>query len=107
MGGTVPANTNPDRVSLARQRDLIEEHRRLTARIGPDQDRIKQIEAELKAKMGEATAGTITGKVVVEWTRATRERIDLKTLRLEQPEIARKYLVTASVRTFKVLPLDA
>jgi predicted phage-related endonuclease len=97
-------STNPDRVSLARQRDLIDEHRRLTAAIGPQQDRIRQIEAEIKAKMGEATTGTIGRETVVEWTRSTRDRVDTKNFRLEQPDIARKYIVTSTVRTFKVLP---
>lgn len=100
----MPSTPNPDRVSLARQRELIDEHRRLTAALAPQQDRIKQIEAEIKAKMGEALTGTINGKPVVEWTRTTRESVDIRTLRLEQPEIARKYLKTNTVRTFKVLP---
>jgi predicted phage-related endonuclease len=105
MGVTnVPTTPNPDRVSLARQRELIAEHRRITGRIGPDQDRLKQIESAIKATMGEAITGTINGKPVVEWTRSTRDRIDTKTLQLENPEIARKYVVTSTVRTFKVLP---
>lgn len=107
MGGTTLASPpNPDRVSLARQRELIEEHRRLTAAIAPQTDRLRQIEAEIKARMGDAITGTINGKPVVEWTRGTRESIDTKQLRLENPEIARKYLRTTTVRTFKVLPAE-
>lgn len=101
----MPASQNsPDRVSLARQRELINEHRRITARIGPDQDRVKQIEAAIKAIMGEAITGTINGKPVVEWSRGSRERLDVTALKLEAPEIYRKHLKTTVVRTFKVLP---
>jgi len=91
-------------VSLARQRELIEEHRRITAAIGPQRDRLRQIEAEIKAKMGAAITGTINGRPVVEWSRTLRESVDVKTLRLENPEVARKYIKITPVRTFKVLP---
>ena len=95
---------NPDRVSLARQKELIAEHRRLTALIGPKQDRIKQIEAEIKSTMGDATYGTIGRAVVVTWSTTSRERVDVKGLRTEQPEIAQKYIKTSTVRSFKIEP---
>lgn len=100
----MPAPKNPDRVSLARQKELIAEHRRLTAAIGPKRDRLKQIEAAIKTAMGDATYGTIGRDTVVTWSTATREGVDVKALRLEQPEIAQKFIRTTTVRSFKIEP---
>ena len=102
----MPTPANPDRVSLARHRELIAEHRRITKKIGPDLDTLKQIEATLKHTMGDALIGTINGKPVVEWSRGSRSRLDSAAMKLEAPEIYRKYLTTSTVRTFKVLPID-
>jgi predicted phage-related endonuclease len=70
--------------------------------------KIKKLQAELspivaavKKTMGEATFGTVGGKAVVEWSTSTRETIDTRTLREEQPAIAAKYTRTTPVRTFR------
>jgi predicted phage-related endonuclease len=94
----------PERVSLARKRTLIEEYRKIVARIAPERDRLKQIEAEIKAAMGDASSGTIGRDTVVTWATTFRETVNIPDLRAEQPEIARKYMRMTPVRTFKILP---
>lgn len=95
---------HPERVSLARQRALIDEYRKITAKIAPERDRLKQIETAIRNVMGDASTGTIGRDTVATWTTTTRESVSIKDLRAEQPEIARKYLRTVPVRTFKILP---
>jgi predicted phage-related endonuclease len=96
--------STPERVSLARKRGLIEEYRKITAKIAPERDRLKQIETEIKAAMGDASSGTIGRDTVATWSTTFRETVSIKDLRAEQPEIARKYTKMSPVRTFKILP---
>lgn len=98
---TAPAPA--DKVSLARKRDLIAEYRELRAKVGPIEDRMRQIEHEIKTAMGDASTATIGRDVVATWTTTTRERVDTKALKNEHPEIARKVTVTSTVRTFKIV----
>lgn len=96
------AARNPDRVSLARLAADIETARKLEAKIKALQEQHSPIIAKIKAMMGDATFGTIGRAVVVEWSTSTRDTIDTKALRTEQPDVARKYTRTTTVRTFRL-----
>lgn len=95
---------NPDRVSLAKLADSIAQARKLEAQIAKLKAQLTPITAALKAAMGDATTGHIGGKAVFTQAITTRESVDSKNLRLEQPEIAAKYLKTVTVRTYRLEP---
>ena len=98
------AAKNPDRVSLAKLAEDISKARKLEAQIAKLKAQLTPITAALKAAMGDATTGHINGKAVFTQAITTRETVDTKNLRLEQPEIAAKYLKTAVVRTYRLEP---
>jgi predicted phage-related endonuclease len=98
------AARNPDRVSLAKLAEDIAKARKLEAQIARLKTQLTPITAALKAAMGDATTGHINGKPVFTQAITTRETVDTKNLRLEQPEIAAKYLKTATVRTYRLEP---
>lgn len=90
-----------DRVSLVKLADQVEQARKLERQIAKLKDQLNPLVAEIKSAMGDATSGTIGREVVVTWATTTRQTLDTANLKLEQPEIARKYLRTTTVRTFR------
>jgi len=90
-----------DRVSLARLGADIDRARVLERKIAALQDELSPIVAKVKAVMGDAQTGTIGRAVVATWATTTRETLAAKDLKAEQPEIARKYTRTTTVRTFR------
>ena len=55
----------------------------------------------IQARMGDAERAEVDGEKVATWKTGTRKALDVKRLRAEQPEIARKYEKTSSTRPFR------
>lgn len=65
-------------------------------------DRAKQqITQQLEREA--ADVGTINGRPAVRWTTVTSHRLDTKTLKAKDPELAERYTVTSTSRRFTVL----
>lgn len=94
---------SPDRTSLARHRAKLERIRQIDALIAPLEDERKALRTDLINAMGDATTGTIGKTVVARWEIGTRQTLDQKALKAEQPEIHRKFLKTIPVRSFKLV----
>lgn len=92
---------NPDRVNLNAFADKIAEARRLERLIEKHKAALSPIVAEVKAAMGDAHTGTVGGAVAVTWATTTRQTLDAKALKTEQPEMHQKYVRTTTVRTFR------
>lgn len=60
----------------------------------------------IKALLGEAEVGLIAGEPVVSWKQVTRRSIDAKALRAELPEVADRFTVQSTYRTFRLLEGD-
>lgn len=60
-----------------------------------------QLEAEIKATLGEARIGVVDGEKAVSWSTQTAHRIDTKRLRSEQPEIAEKFTYESTSRVLR------
>jgi predicted phage-related endonuclease len=65
--------------------------------------RVRALEAQVKAALGNASAGTYIGAPVVTWKQSTRKEIDAKALEQDHPEIAAKYRRATEVRTFRLV----
>lgn len=55
----------------------------------------------IQAKMGDAEVAKVDGEKVATWKTSTRTSLDIKRLKTEQPELAKKYSKTSSTRTFR------
>lgn len=53
-----------------------------------------------------ADTGTINGRPAVRWSHVTSSRIDTKTLKANNPELAERYTVTTSSRRFTLIDPD-
>lgn len=63
---------------------------------------IRGLENEIRAALGTATEGLVTGQLVVSWRPQARHTIDAKRLRAELPEVASEYTNETTVRVFRV-----
>lgn len=54
-----------------------------------------------------AEIGTINGRTAVRWTTVTSNRLDTKTLKAKDPELAERYTVAATTRRFTVVDSEA
>lgn len=61
----------------------------------------KEIENQIKAKMGESEIGHV-GSRTVKWSNVTSNRIDTKTLKAEKPEIYQQYTKPSVSRRFAI-----
>lgn len=50
-----------------------------------------------------AEIGTVNGRPAVRWTTVTSNRLDTKTLKVKDPELAERYTVTSTSRRFTVV----
>lgn len=96
--------TPADRITLAKRRADIARYRELRAQVKPLEDEMKAIYESIKAEMNAvgASTGYIGRETVATFTTTTRESVDVKQLKAEQPELARKYMVTRPVRSFRI-----
>jgi predicted phage-related endonuclease len=65
-------------------------------------DRAKQ-QITQQLERNAAEVGTINNRPAVRWTNVTSHRLDTKTLKAKDPELAEKYTVTTSSRRFTVI----
>jgi predicted phage-related endonuclease len=93
---------NADKVSVAKQRANIDRIVELQGDIARLKAEFNSLVAAVKAAMGDAAVGTIGRTVVARWDITSRQQIDQKALKAEQPEIALKYTHTIPVRSFKI-----
>lgn len=68
-------------------------------------DRAKQQITQLLAQAS-AEFGTIGGRPVVRWEPVTTRKIDVKTLRAKDPDLAERYTYTTTTRRFTILDPD-
>ena len=82
--------------------ELVAELRQLKADAAAVDRQLKRTENALKARLGNAEAGTLNGQPVVTWRGQDRHGIDITRLRAEQPAIAEQYESVTSSRRFLV-----
>lgn len=68
-------------------------------------DRAKQ-QITQKLERDAAEVGTVNGRPAVRWTSVTSHRLDTKTLKAKDPELAERYTVTSTSRRFTVVEPD-
>lgn len=69
-------------------------------------DRAKQ-QITQQLERNAAEVGTINNRPAVRWTNVTSHRLDTKTLKAKDPELAEKYTVTSTSRRFTVVDPEA
>lgn len=105
MPSKTPASPAPqDRISLAKRRADIARVRELRALIAPLEGELKMLTDSIKADLERVGAreGFIGREVVATFATTTRQSLDQKALKTEQPEIAAKYTRTLPVRSFRI-----
>jgi predicted phage-related endonuclease len=101
---------DPTRFGAELDDDAVDAARRYRAahqRIKAAESDKEQAGNELRAALGDFEAGhepdaPLASKPLVEWRTITQTRLDTKTLRLEQPDIAAKYDTTTHQRRLTV-----
>ena len=84
---------------------LLSERKNLQDMKAQCDERIQEIDNQIKATMGEnETAVGINFSV--KWSNSSRTTIDSKRLKAEMPEIYEQYAKTTTSRTFRVKELD-
>lgn len=89
----------------ADENSLLSERKNLQDMKAQCDDRIQEIDNQIKATMGEnETAVGIN--FAVKWSNSSRTTIDSKRLKAEMPEIYEQYAKTTTSRTFRVREID-
>jgi putative phage-type endonuclease len=97
-------DATPDKI-VELEPDAIEYFVRLSdlrdkiALLSQEQDLITNT---IKAVMGDAEKAMLAGSVVVTWKTTRRTHVDIKALRLEEPDLVRGHTYQTESRTFKV-----
>lgn len=86
------------------ERQMVNRIKKLQALEQLRDDLDKQIEAlkdEIKAEMNDTETMT-AGEFVVHWPRVTKDRLDTKAIKIDLPDIYKKYTVPAISRRFSI-----
>ena len=89
----------------AHENELLIERRSLVAMKDQCDDRIKEIDNQIKAAMGESESA-VGANFAVKWSNSSRTTIDSKRLKAELPEIYKEYANTTNGRRFTVKEID-
>lgn len=83
---------------------LLVEHYEVRTSGAPDaRQRLLEVEARLKAHLGDAEYGLVGDRPVVAWRNVVRRGIDVKLLRKRYPDIAKEVTRETTTRAFRVL----
>jgi len=80
--------------------DVLAEYARAAAAEREAAERKAQAENRLKAWLGRAEVGLLSGAAVVTWRSYERQDVDTKRLRADMPDVAERYTRTTTVRRF-------
>lgn len=89
----------------AHENELLIERRSLVAMKEQCDDRIKEIDNQIKAAMGESESA-VGANFAVKWSNSSRTTIDSKRLKAELPEIYKEYANTTNGRRFTIKEID-
>lgn len=93
---TVALDERPEMVEMLRER------RALRTEITTREQRVDDIDNELKSTMADASVATVAGQPVVTWRNVETCRIDTSRLKKAEPEVAARFANTTTSRRFVV-----
>lgn len=98
-----PNDNGENIVADSDQQQRVSTLRQIKNKIKDLNSNAKELEAEIKKSMADASALTdVEGKPLVTWKRRVSKRLDTKRLKVEQQEIYDQYAVESSSRTFLI-----
>jgi predicted phage-related endonuclease len=80
---------------------LVAELRAARAGAKVAEARKDEAEARLKAALGDADTAVCDGRVAATWRTQSSTRVDVSRLRAEEPEVARRFTTTSTVRVLR------
>lgn len=83
-------------------REVLSRRRQLAERVKESETALAQVDNELRATMGEATAAYLDGAEVATWKPYTTRRLDTKRLEADRPEVASEYRTETTTRRLNV-----
>jgi predicted phage-related endonuclease len=80
---------------------LVAELRAARAGAKVAEARKDEAEARLKAALGDADTAVCDGRVAATWRTQSSSRVDVTRLHAEEPEVARRFTTTSTIRVLR------